>query len=350
MNSHVNILTVEIENKQMSLNYQILGKPFEDNALLINVDTGQAMHRLLFDCGEGCLSGLKPSEIKSIDHLFFSHLHMDHLAGFDTFFRVNYNREQPVSVWGPEQTAAIMHHRFRGFMWNLIDGSPGSWYVTDVYPNKKITYQFNTGESFATAHFVREEPFDGLVFDSPHFFIEARILDHDIPCLAYAVKEKSKLNIDREALRELDVTPGRWLERIKNTDITDDKVIDLDNRQFQIGELRERLLIHHPGESIAYLSDFLMTEEAESTLAKMLQNCDVMICEAQYAEAEIEFARQNYHLVASQAARLAQRVNAKKLILIHLSERYKHVGWQQIVEEARAIFPETYLPEHCKFG
>lgn len=71
----------------MGIHHQVLGEPGRDNALLARVGTGQATHRLLFDCGEGCLSALSAAEVRAIDALFFSHLHIDHVAGFDGFLR-----------------------------------------------------------------------------------------------------------------------------------------------------------------------------------------------------------------------------------------------------------------------
>jgi hypothetical protein len=41
--------------------------PVTVNDLILRVWTGQANHRLLFDCGEGCPSSLSASEIRSID-------------------------------------------------------------------------------------------------------------------------------------------------------------------------------------------------------------------------------------------------------------------------------------------
>src|SRR5262249_29916747 len=107
----------------MSLSFQVLGGAGRDNALLVRVDSGQAVSRLLFDCGDGCLWDLPFGEVQTIDHLLFSHLHMDHVGGFDTFFRCTYNRTaKPNPVWGPPCTGAILRHRFQGFLWNLHTG------------------------------------------------------------------------------------------------------------------------------------------------------------------------------------------------------------------------------------
>lgn len=104
----------------MSISFRILGKAGRDNALFVQVDSGQAVERLLFDCGDGCVSELPFADIQAIDHLFFSHLHMDHVGGFDSFFRCTFNREtKPNRIWGPPDTARILQHRFQGFLWNL---------------------------------------------------------------------------------------------------------------------------------------------------------------------------------------------------------------------------------------
>jgi ribonuclease Z len=53
----------------MPLSFQVLGDPTRDNVLLVTIDSGQAVSRLLFDCGEGCLSRLPFGEVQAIDHL-----------------------------------------------------------------------------------------------------------------------------------------------------------------------------------------------------------------------------------------------------------------------------------------
>jgi ribonuclease Z len=86
----------------MSINFRVLGAAGSDNALFVQVDSGQAVERLLFDCGDGCLSQLSFGEIQAIDHLLFSHLHMDHVGGFDSFFRCTFDRNtKPNQIWGP---------------------------------------------------------------------------------------------------------------------------------------------------------------------------------------------------------------------------------------------------------
>jgi hypothetical protein len=42
----------------MSISHQVLGQPGRDNALFVEINTGQSIHRLQFDCGEACLRDL----------------------------------------------------------------------------------------------------------------------------------------------------------------------------------------------------------------------------------------------------------------------------------------------------
>lgn len=76
----------------MSIASRILGAAGRDNALLVQIASGQALKRLLFDCGDGCLSELPFGDMQAVDHFLFSHLHMDHVAGFDTSLRSTFNR------------------------------------------------------------------------------------------------------------------------------------------------------------------------------------------------------------------------------------------------------------------
>src|SRR6478735_1394670 len=63
------VLAGRCREVNMPLSIQILGAAGRDNALLVTVDSGQAVTRLLFDCGDGCLWQLPFGAIQEIDHL-----------------------------------------------------------------------------------------------------------------------------------------------------------------------------------------------------------------------------------------------------------------------------------------
>ena len=105
------------------------------------------------------------------------------------------------------------------------------------------------------------------------------------------------------------------------------------------GELREKLLVPTPGDSIAYLTDFLMDEAAAERLEPWLAGCKAVVCESQYRAADLELALKNFHMTSVQGAAVAKRAGVEDLVLIHVSSRYTREEWMALLEEARAVFP-----------
>lgn len=333
----------------MSIQWKILGQPGADNALLLTVDSGQAIEHLMFDCGENCLTGLKPSLIQSISHLAFSHFHMDHVSGFDTFFRHNYNRpDAPVTVWGPSGTIDLMHHRFRSFSWNLHHHQPGEWVVRELDENQIVSSRFLTSEAFETSHRLTDVPVEGATIQSSASYeLEAMLLPHgSIPSVAYRVTEAEKQNICPEALQKSAHDPGSWLQALTDLSKKDDLSIQVGAESLRLGELREEFLISSPGESLAYLTDFRIEEGGESwqQLCKWLDGTGTLISECQYHSRDRNLAVQNGHMTADGVGRLAKDANVDRLVLQHLSRRYGQSDWSEMLAEARVGFSKTEFP------
>lgn len=328
----------------MSISFQVLGKPSRDNALLVQIDSGQKIEKLLFDCGEACLSKVSDGDIQKIDHLFFSHLHMDHIGGFDNFFRSNFNRNSKRNrIWGPPQTAQILQHRFQGYMWNLHQSMSASWLVTDIYPFEHISFRFELQEAFSVMHHVSNCPYQKTLFENENFEIKVLTLNHLTPSLAYLVREKPKLNINLEKLISLGLSPGPWLRQLK--ELKDGQEVSQSSGIcYTYRQLRELLLFETPGESIAYLTDFLADEQTIICLSDFLRGCQTMVCEAHYRSSDIDLARRNYHSTTALSASVARLANVDKLILIHLSDRYNPGQYREILDETREIFAETAFP------
>lgn len=329
----------------MSIDHRVLGGMGKDNALLVVIDSGQATERLLFDCGEGCLAELASGEVQSIDHLFFSHLHMDHAAGFDSFFRRTFNRvKRPNRIWGPPGTARILHHRFRGFLWNLHEQMAGSWRVHDVDRGKTHTARFELHEAFETLHDEGAQPHEGMILEGAGYTVEAMTLDHRTPVLGYVVREKKRLNVDMAQLAMRGLEPGPWLECVKNPPDGAPEIIGPDGIARPVDELRQELLIETPGEAIAYLTDFLLDGPTMELLAGALHGCRTVVCSVPYRQADHALAAQNHHLTAVQAATLAKRAKIEELVLFHLSDRYDRAQWAAILQEARDVYPGARYP------
>ncbi len=330
----------------MSIEFRILGDPGLDNALWVLVNSGQSITRILFDCGEGCLSGLPVSEVQAFDHLFFSHLHMDHVAGFDSLFRCTFDRDsRPNTVWGPPGTARILQNRFRGFVWNLHEGLRGSWSVNDIHPDRIERASFKLSEAFEVFHDEGSSPRKGPILDHQDFNLEALAMDHGTPSLAFLLREKPRLNIDKEKLAKLGLPPGPWLNRVKDSSSEED-ALDIEGRLLSLSDLREKLLVESPGDSLAYLTDFILDGPALERLSVFLRGCGTIVCEAQYRHEDLELARRNYHLTGRQAGEIAARAGAERLVVFHISERYQPDERQALLEEARSVFPPGEYPEH----
>ena len=88
------------------------------------------------------------------------------------------------------------------------------------------------------------------------------------------------------------------------------------------------------GTKLVFVGDAARTDD----IVGPASGADVLIIEATYASLEADVAREFGHLTASQAAHLALSAGAQNLILNHTSRRY---GERKILDEARAIFPNT---------
>ena len=91
-----------------------------------------------------------------------------------------------------------------------------------------------------------------------------------------------------------------------------------------------------PGTKFVFIGDAADTDD----LVAPAHQADGLVIEATYTMLEADVAREFGHLTARQAAELAAAAGVRYLILHHISRRY---GEREILDEARAIFPETVV-------
>lgn len=336
----------------MAIEWKVLGRAGADNALHVVVDSGVSRESFLFDCGEGVLAPLRAGEVKAIAHLAFSHFHMDHIAGFDGFFRLNYNRaDAPVTVWGPPGTVDLMTHRFRGFVWNLHAGQAGEWIVREIGETSLATARFLTREAFEPAHHQPgQRRLGSLLHRGTLWHLEGRLLPHGlIDSAAYRLVESPRQNIDVAAMKRHNFLPGPWLRQVvEATGEENESLVEIAGRSRRVGELRRELLVTSPGTSLAYLTDFRVEPDtpAWGELVTWLAGTTVLVCECQYRTADVALARQNAHMTADLVGRLAAEADVGRLVLHHLSRRYTSEDWIRMRHEAAFFFPRTELPPH----
>lgn len=319
----------------MAISIRILGERGADNALLVTVDTGQHASALLMDCGENTVSQLTFAESSQIDHVLFTHYHMDHVAGFDSFFRRHYDRSDRVNhIWGPPGTGEIMGHRFRSFTWNLVAGRHATWASHDIGLDHVTAMRHELEEGFAVAHPHATDAKPELLFKGAGFHVEAITLDHGIPSIGYVVREAERTNVDVSKLHELGLKPGKWLKTLPT-----DEVCDIDGVRHVAAALREKLLVRTPGDSMAFLTDFIAEGAEQDRIADRLRGVGTLVCECQYRATDAELARKNRHMTTQWVGELAAKIAPASVLLTHFSERYGAEAWEEMVAEVQACCP-----------
>jgi ribonuclease Z len=82
-------------------------------------------------------------------------------------------------------------------------------------------------------------------------------------------------------------------------------------------------------------------------MSKLAEGSDLLISESTFlenSEKGEELAKEDFHLTAKQAAQAALKAKVKKLILIHLSQRYE-ANPKPLLQEARKVFRNTFIAE-----
>jgi len=93
------------------------------------------------------------------------------------------------------------------------------------------------------------------------------------------------------------------------------------------------------GRVLTVISDTRPTPQA----IELAKNADVLVHEATFTQDREEGANAFGHSTARQAAEIARKAGVGKLILTHISSRYREK--EPLLEEATAVFPNTVIAE-----
>src|SRR3712207_1007436 len=88
---------------------RLVNDPFSDPGLYLDFRYGR--RAILFDLGD--VGPLSSRELLRVSHVFVSHTHVDHIAGFDRLFRLCLHRPSPLTLIGPPGFAGQVEHRIR---------------------------------------------------------------------------------------------------------------------------------------------------------------------------------------------------------------------------------------------
>ena len=308
---------------------RLVNDPFDDPGLFIAF---QHVNRaILFDLGD--VTGLSAREILKISHIFVTHTHMDHFIGFDRVLRLHLGRSTVLHLYGPRGFCDNVAGKLAGYTWNLVgEGDyPLILAVSEVSRSEVITRRYRCREKFRPDSEPKRRPFNGLLLEEPGFRVDAAVLSHGVPCLAFALKERFHINIIKNKLDELGLVAGSWLNEFKQAlyggrdagaVISAPRIGGGPERRFAIGELADRIALITRGQKLAYVTDVADTPANRRRILALAGGCDRLFIEAAFLDADREMARAKHHLTARQAGELAALCGAGQLSPFHFSPRY----------------------------
>lgn len=299
------------------------------------LEFNDARRGLLFDLGD--LAPLLPRHLMRLTHVFVSHAHMDHFCGFDHLLRVVLGRKSAVVLYGGPGFLAQVEHKLAAYTWNVAH----RYDMELVLDARELGVDGSLQRACFSSRrrFVREPGeapprLGDVVHEEASFRVRARFVDHGIPCLAYAIEEKARLQVAKERLPELGLTTGAWLRDLKQAVLAgapDATPIRLAWRDRQgehegsrtLGELRHLVLEEIPGRRIGYVTDLRYTEANVATLAELLPQPDLLFIESVFLHRDRAHAERKHHLTARQAGDIARRLGARAVVPFHFSPRYQ---------------------------
>ncbi len=298
------------------------------------VDFRDERRALLFDLGD--VSHLPPRKLLRLSHIFVSHAHLDHFIGFDHWLRVVLGRKERVALYGGPEFIAQVEHKLAAYTWNVVHRYEVALTVEahELRPDGSGRRAVFCSRS----RFLRETDEDWLrngdtVHEEDTFRVRARFLDHDIPCLAFALEEAVHVNVWKNRLADLGLPTGPWLRAVKHavaTGAPDDTPIEAQWRDRhgshhetrRLAELRPAIELV-PGRRIGYVTDTRYTEANLAELERLLAGVDILFIESVFLASETDHATRKNHLTALQAGEIARRLGAKTIVPFHFSPRYE---------------------------
>jgi len=255
----------------------------------------------LMDCGEGTQRQMMKYGISyaKVDSIFVTHSHADHILGIAGLAQTldMISRKEPLRIYCPRGA----RHEIEALL------SIGDY-----------CYEISVSE-------VGE----GHVVDGKDFAVSAFAMRHSRPTLGFVFCEAGRRNFDKGKCDRLGIKGRMFGELEKNGEI-------------RVGKKRityECVSSGKKGGKVVYTGDGLPSDETISAA----KGADLLFHEATYTSEKADDARDHMHSTAAQAAEVAKKAGVGKLILTHISGRYRKPDAH--LAEARKIFKKTFVAE-----
>lgn len=263
---------------------------------------------LLIDCGEGTQIAIKEKgwSFKPIDVICFTHFHGDHISGLPGLLLTmgNAERHEPLTLIGPKGLEKVVNA------------------LRIIAPELPFPLKFIEIQG-------PEE-----TFTLNGYRLKAFKVNHNVLCYGYTLEIDRAGRFDVERAKAAQIPLKAWNPLQKgNTVELDGKVYTPD---MVLGAPRK-------GIKVTYSTDTRPTR----SIAENAKGSDLFICEGMYGEADKDAkAVEHKHMTFKEAARLAREADVNEMWLTHYSPSLVHP--EEFLDEARKIFPETYLGKDGK--
>jgi ribonuclease Z len=262
-------------------------------------------YRFLIDCGEGTQRQILQSGIgfKRLTNILLTHGHLDHILGLGGLLStlLRWESIDELNIYGGRSTL----ERVKTLLYDVV--------LRGNQPPMPLTLK---------------EIKPGVIFEADDFTVTAFPVTHRGPdCLGYVFEERPRRPFLSQKADELGVPFGpERRELVEGREITlpDGTRIKPDD---VLGDWEK-------GSKLVVVGDTGRTDN----LVEACQGADGLVIESTYLDEEADMAKQFNHLTARMGAELAIKAGIKKLILTHISRRYRE---KDVIAEAQSIFPNT---------
>lgn len=256
---------------------------------------------VLLDPGEGTQRQLTLAGVPAarITRICITHLHGDHSLGLTGVLqRMSLDRVlHPVHLYYP---------------------ASGQEYV-DRLRHATVAYS----DLDVRLHPVRG---DGPVDTWQGVDLHAHALEHRVETYGWRLVEPTGRRMLPDRLAERGIS-GADIGRLRATGH-----LDVGGSRVTVEEVSEP----RRGQVFAWVMD---TRRCAGAL-ELARDADLLVTESTYLSAEAQLADRYAHLTATEAAEIAREAGARRLVLMHYSQR--HPDEQAFAEEARKVFPDVH--------
>lgn len=237
-------------------------------------------HLLLIDCGEGTQVTMRELGwgFVNLNVLLMTHFHADHISGLPGLLLSlsNYGKKDPLYIVGPKGIEAVVN--------SLCVIAPNLMYAIEIIELENEARRIEVGG----------------------WYISTLPLEHGLPCFGYSIHipRIGKFNV---AHAEEQNIPVKYWSRLQHGETVEHFTPDM-----VLGEPRK-------GIKVSYITDTRPID----TIPAFIKDADLFICEGMYGDdAMKEKADRFYHMIFSDATKLAKAGDVNELWLTHYSQAF----------------------------